>query len=178
MPKDTLYWLGEGVLEYKKKGATKRSVLVYGDPIPEDALDKKRLTTLMKHGVIGEKPTPVKATETAALKNKIAAQDELIEGLKAGADGNAVGRVAELEEENKNLQATITELETQVSEFETLKETMVKEAQDLQDALGTVDHGNASHQHPHPRRQPRVGLPRLQQFQCLLVVIAFILNHS
>jgi ribosomal protein L19E len=135
MGKDkTLYWLGHGVLDIKGKDGKVKS-LKYADTIPDGALSSERIAKLMKDGVIGDMPKPQKASESTRLQNRIKELEGKMEALKAGEDGKALARVAELEEENKGLREQVDKLTIRVKELEELKEQMAKEAKDLQDTL-------------------------------------------
>jgi ribosomal protein L19E len=138
MSKETLYWLGRGVLGYKDKDG-KEHILEYADEIPEGALTDERISKLMKDGVIGTKPAPVKANEVAQLRNKVAEQKGVIEALKAGEDGKAAERVGELEEELQTVKAEKASLETEKTDLENKLENVRKELDDVKKAAGSSE---------------------------------------
>lgn len=114
MSKEALYWLGSGTLEGKDPKTKKKEKYKYGDIIPEDRVHPATLKKLMKDGAIGTKMTPIKATETARLQNKVKEQDTKIKALEAGDAGNVTelqDRVKTLEEENSALEKANAELQ-------------------------------------------------------------------
>jgi ribosomal protein L19E len=137
MSKTTLYWLGEGVLTYKdSKDGDKYKDLKYADEIPDGVLTPERIKKLMKDGAIGEKPVPVKATETAALKNEVKRLKGENDALRAGEDGQAVARAAELETRVEELERLNNELSAEKTDLENKLENVQKELTDAVKAAG------------------------------------------